>query len=232
MGTIESHLVDIRNVSSPERHALISRCIEALREDESFIFVAGEDPKQLLYQLQVERESAFDWSPLEEGPDLWRVEVGRRRKEDPRGGSISEFLGWDHDRLDALLGEVLDLASAGSRVEASARFGEFRTGLLRHIRMEEEILFPTFEKVTGIRGGGPTSQMRVEHEQIKGLLARVSDALATPEGVTSELGPLHATLLAVLGEHNEKEERVVYPMTDGELSPPEREKLVSRLQAV
>ena len=42
--------------------------------------------------------------------------------------------------------------------------------------MEETVLFPTFEDISGMRQG-PTQVMRMEHQQILNLLARMSDAV-------------------------------------------------------
>jgi uncharacterized protein (DUF2249 family) len=36
------------------------------------------DPKPLYYQFMIERENEFSWEYLEEGPNLWRVAIGKR----------------------------------------------------------------------------------------------------------------------------------------------------------
>jgi hypothetical protein len=43
----------------------------------------------------------------------------------------------------------------GEKQEVRQAFGESRTGLRRHIRMEEQVLFPEFERSTGC-GDCPT----------------------------------------------------------------------------
>ena len=35
------------------------------------------DPKPLFYQFQFERKEAFRWRYLDEGPEVWRVEIGK-----------------------------------------------------------------------------------------------------------------------------------------------------------
>ena len=58
-----------------------------------------------------------------------------------------DHLEWDHQRLDALL------ADARARLErgepATATFQAFRQGLEAHCRIEEELLFPAFERKPG-----------------------------------------------------------------------------------
>ena len=80
----------------------------------------------------------------------------------PDSTSVAGFLEWDHDRLDGLLDDTRRLLGSGRPEDAAARFTEFRDGLQRHIRMEEEVLFPAFELATGMSHGGPTGQMRLE----------------------------------------------------------------------
>jgi uncharacterized protein (DUF2249 family) len=61
-----------------QRHPLIFEQFEALGTDESFVLVNDHDPKPLYYQFQAERTDQFTWEYLEEGPQAWRVRIGRR----------------------------------------------------------------------------------------------------------------------------------------------------------
>jgi len=69
--------------------------------------------------------------------------------------------------------------------------------------------------------------MRAEHRDIEALIEEIGQALAG-EGAAL---PLRAELHRVLGEHNVKEERMLYPATDQVLQPEERDALVGRIQA-
>jgi uncharacterized protein (DUF2249 family) len=40
--------------------------------------VNDHDPRPLRHQLAAERPDAFEWTYLEEGPDVWRVRIDRR----------------------------------------------------------------------------------------------------------------------------------------------------------
>jgi hemerythrin-like domain-containing protein len=123
--------------------------------------------------------------------------------------SISDHYGDDHDRLDELFQRFQTLKDS-DREAAMRAFQEFHFGLERHIVWEEEILFPTFERKTGMTEG-PTRVMRWEHEQIRGFLGAMAAKLAAGDDQT---GDHEAGLLAVLGPHNEKEEGILYPMID------------------
>ena len=71
-------ILDIRTIPPMQRHPLIFDQFEALTSDESFILVNDHDPKPLYYQFQAERTDQFTWDYLEQGPQAWRVRIGRR----------------------------------------------------------------------------------------------------------------------------------------------------------
>lgn len=70
--------VDLRDVALPQRHPLVFDTFAALEPGESIILVNDHDPKGLYYQFQFEQEGRFTWEVLEEGPDAWRVRIGRK----------------------------------------------------------------------------------------------------------------------------------------------------------
>jgi iron-sulfur cluster repair protein YtfE (RIC family) len=123
---------------------------------------------------------------------------------------ISDFFEEDHDRLDDLYknyqkAKETDLSNAKEQFEA------FQSGLQRHIRYEEEVLFPMFENRTGMFTSGPTAVMREEHRQIKGHLQSIYQKLLNNDANSYfEEG----RLLTVLSIHNQKEEEILYPAID------------------
>ncbi len=146
------------------------------------------------------------------------------------GGMVSTVTGLlqdDHERLDAIVEDVRTRISKGAFVEARERFADFATGLRRHIHVEEQLLFPTFEAATGMKGHGPTVVMRAEHADIRRLLDEVTGALEKADVAAFEQSS--DALVTLLAEHNQKEERVLYPMTDRALGTG-AEELVGRLR--
>ena len=59
---------------------------------------------------------------------------------------------------------------------------------------------------------GPTQMMRMEHIQMRQLFADMGQAL-TAQDKERCLG-LAETLMMIMQQHNMKEERMLYPMTD------------------
>ena len=69
--------IDVRTIPPRERHPLLFRTFDDLAAGESFELVNDHDPKPLYYQFTAERPGQLDWEYLEEGPDVWRVRIGR-----------------------------------------------------------------------------------------------------------------------------------------------------------
>jgi hemerythrin-like domain-containing protein len=145
------------------------------------------------------------------------------QESEPR--STLEYLAADHRRIDMLIDDLCAMIEDGELERAESCVGDLDAGLRRHIRIEEEILFPIFEST--VRLTGPTLVMRVEHRKIESWLDELKDALA--EGNRPHASTAMAELVQVLEEHNRKEEAVVYPRIDGALSPDERRDLVEKL---
>jgi uncharacterized protein (DUF2249 family) len=211
-----------------ERQATVLASFDGLTAAESFLLVSDHPQGAILTLLQRERPGLFEWSPLEEGPETWRTAVTRR----PAAGSereITEALSWDHDRLDELEREAFDRRDRGDLAGAAETFGLFAHGLRRHIGCEEGILFKEFELRSGVAPHqGPTAALRAEHREIEGILTQIEACIATPGEAAQAL---RQHLHRVLGDHNDKEEMVLYPGTDRLLSAGERDALVRRIQA-
>lgn len=73
----QENTLDIRTLPPVQRHPLIFQRFEALAPGESFILVNDHDPKPLYYQFSAERSGEFTWEYLEQGPQVWRVRLGR-----------------------------------------------------------------------------------------------------------------------------------------------------------
>lgn len=71
--------IDVRNIPPRDRHPLIFRAFDALQPGETMELVNDHDPKPLWYQFQAERGPVLDWTYVEEGPEVWRVSIGRKR---------------------------------------------------------------------------------------------------------------------------------------------------------
>jgi uncharacterized protein (DUF2249 family)/hemerythrin-like domain-containing protein len=69
--------LEVRHLPPAQRHQLIFQRFEALPVGGSFVLVNDHDPKSLYYQLTAEYAGQLLWQDLEQGPEMWRVRVGK-----------------------------------------------------------------------------------------------------------------------------------------------------------
>ena len=131
--------------------------------------------------------------------------------------SLSEFFTHDHRSCDGNWADVEAAVESGRAEDIAAAWQRFDGSMRRHLQMEEEVLFPAFEEVTGMRDAGPTFIMRSEHAQMRGLLDQMGAAAGS--GAWEDLVDLGDTLLMLIQQHNAKEEQMLYPMSERALSP-------------
>jgi len=129
---------------------------------------------------------------------------------------LAGFFAQDHRDCDSKWVELEGLLDSGSSDATNQAWKEFDDSMRRHFAMEEDILFPAFDARSGMGGGGPTAMMRMEHQQMRGLLDQIGAAMST--GDTEEALDLGDTLLMVIQQHNVKEEGMLYPMAQNMLA--------------
>ena len=128
--------------------------------------------------------------------------------------NLAAFFGADHTACDADWADT-EAAVAQGAAAASAAWQHFDGALRNHLAMEEEVLFPAFEARTGMTQG-PTTVMRMEHTQMRGLLDQM--ATLARSGAWQDLLDQGDTLLMIIGQHNAKEEGMLYPMAQDYLA--------------
>jgi len=69
--------VDVRAEPRGRRHKMIFDIYERLAPGEAFVLVNDHDPKPLYHQLTAKHPERFSWEYLEQGPQAWRVRIGR-----------------------------------------------------------------------------------------------------------------------------------------------------------
>lgn len=125
--------------------------------------------------------------------------------------SITEPLHDHHKFCDDIFADAESAAQDGNWHQCQVAFERFRKELEAHFFTEENDLFPAFENSTGMTGG-PTHMMRIEHAQMRDLIAQMAHAVAAkdPDGFAGA----GETLLVLMQQHNMKEENILYPMCD------------------
>lgn len=130
--------------------------------------------------------------------------------------SIAKHLTAEHRSCDQRIAALERAMETDDWNAITAAWQAFADDLLRHFAVEEQTLFPAFEAKSGITQG-PTRVMRMEHDQMRELLAAGNDAISTQDA--ENLSGVVETLLIMNQQHNLKEENVLYPMCDQLLDP-------------
>jgi hypothetical protein len=106
--------------------------------------------------------------------------------------SILDHLLDDHRRLHGLLVRAIGTGSGADPVEREA-YDAFRSGLLRHIGIEEKLLFPAVRRATG-EVPAWQQDLRFDHAALTSLLVPTPDVALLRE------------IESLLGDHDDKEE--------------------------
>ncbi|MFN2240297.1 MAG: hemerythrin domain-containing protein [Thermoanaerobaculia bacterium] len=128
---------------------------------------------------------------------------------------LHDFLSQDHERLDELLRRLL----ASGIATSPEAFEEFRRGLLRHIAIEERVLFPELRKAKG--STELEKQLHRDHAALAALLV----PSPSPKWIEQ--------LATILEAHNplEEQEGGLYSILES-LSEDRLEELMMKVHAV
>jgi hemerythrin-like domain-containing protein/uncharacterized protein (DUF2249 family) len=225
-------IVEMAGRPWPEGVSEILTAFDRLSANQAIEVAAERETGPLLHLLRQKSQAAFDWWPLEEGPAHWRVMIVKR--DDAGARTVTDFLAADHGRLHEVWDDFRQGVSVCDLARIRSRSAEFALGLRRHIRMEEEILFPAIDERTGMQKTGPTAVMRMEHREIERLLDRLS-AIAEAENcatVKQAAEAILANATALFESHDFKERKILYPMADRVLETEEVSQLVLKMQAL
>ena len=142
---------------------------------------------------------------------------------------ISHYMKDEHRECDTLFAGAEEAVALGEWEVGEERFLAFANETLTHFKKEEEELFPAFEAKTGSTEG-PTHVMRFEHEQVKGLIGKMAEALETQD--KDAYLSLAESMMILLQQHNMKEEQMLYAMCDRILPPEIREETLAKMKAI
>ncbi len=72
-------LIDVRTIAPPDRHPKIFGVLAALAPGGIMHVTSDHDPRPLHYQIATRYPDQFQWQYLEQGPQVWRVEIQRNQ---------------------------------------------------------------------------------------------------------------------------------------------------------
>lgn len=125
--------------------------------------------------------------------------------------TISSFLTSDHRACDNEFANLENAIASQDWEEAKSQFDKFSADLLHHFDMEEKVMFPVFEEVTGM-SQGPTMVMRMEHSQMRTILDDLEADIEKRD--KNHFFGVSESLMMLMQQHNMKEEQMLYAMAD------------------
>ncbi|MCP5272034.1 MAG: DUF2249 domain-containing protein [Burkholderiaceae bacterium] len=72
-----THVLDLRTIPPRERHALIFGRFDGLATGQALQLVNDHNPQPLHYQFEDRSLGQFEWTVLEGGPQVWRIQITR-----------------------------------------------------------------------------------------------------------------------------------------------------------
>ncbi len=253
MATNYTATVDARVLPIPQKHPTIFRTFEDLPVGEAMLLVNDHDPKPLYYQFAAERTGQFEWRYLENGPEVWQVEIRRTAApsiaEKPaealgccghahhhhHAGPPTQVLKEEHalilEALDAIERKVsaLEAGAAPDRAYFEKAVQFLRTFADQcHHGKEENLLFKTMVDRGFPRQGGPIAVMLYEHESGRSFIRGIAEAaasLGTDPGAAKRIAENGRGYIGLLRAHINKENTILFPMADNVLSPEDQERL-------
>lgn len=125
--------------------------------------------------------------------------------------TISSFLTSDHRACDNEFANLENAIASQDWEESKTQLEKFSADLLHHFDMEEKVMFPVFEEVTGMTQG-PTMVMRMEHSQMRNILDDLKADIEKKD--KNHFFGVSESLMMLMQQHNMKEEQMLYSMAD------------------
>jgi len=155
--------------------------------------------------------------------------------------TATEILRHEHDAILIMLGATEEVARRLGNAQPVEP--QILNDLLEFLRLfadrchhgkEEELLFPLLEEKGLPRGGGPIGVMLMEHDHGRGLIRQMVEAAISYEARKTDAGVRWATAaiqyVALLREHIEKENQVLFVMAERMLTNTEQRDMATAFE--
>jgi len=107
-------ILDVTQIEPRLKHPSIFKKFDEMAEGASFIIHNDHDPKPLYYQLIAERGEVFDWKYLEEGPQIWEIQITKLNLGE-KPTTIGELVAEDYRKAEVFGKFGLDFCCGGKK---------------------------------------------------------------------------------------------------------------------
>ncbi|HET9746372.1 MAG TPA: iron-sulfur cluster repair di-iron protein [Chitinophagaceae bacterium] len=220
MNTAVSTILDVTTLEPKLKHQTIFQQFDQLAEGESLTIYNDHDPKPLYYQLLNERGNIFSWQYVEEGPEWWKVRIGKQKSKESEE-SIGQLAAGDLRKAQVFKKYGLDFCCGGKKTvkEACEEKGLDVTSVVQELQHVDQLPLGRPLPFQDL----PMSFLvdyivNVHHSYIRQNLPNI---VAYADKVSRSHGQSHPELFVInrlvseinteLSEHLVKEETVLFP---------------------
>ncbi|HUI29955.1 MAG TPA: hemerythrin domain-containing protein [Candidatus Acidoferrales bacterium] len=145
------------------------------------------------------------------------IEKVHHMEKERKKSDVWSLFELDHRRIDL---NISSLRAAPEQRSATRLYSKTRAQLLKHIELEETLLFPSFGDHATPEQMRPVRVMISEHREIVSCISTPADKtdVKTIHGILNQL-------IGKLATHNKKEELILYPLINSTLPHEDRYKI-------
>ncbi|QCR24986.1 iron-sulfur cluster repair di-iron protein [Pontibacter sp. SGAir0037] len=220
MATTETiEILDVTVIEPRLKHPTIFEWFDKLQGGDAFIIHNDHDPKPLYYQLLGERGNVFKWDYLEQGPEIWHVQI---TKLTPAAGeTVGELVAKDFRKAQVFKKFGIDFCCGGKKSVAQVceEKGINQTALEQELKSLPETTAGRDENFDSWELGFLADYIvNVHHKYVREALPALYEYTTK---IARVHGNRHPELLEIakhfvnvaneLEAHMPKEERVLFP---------------------
>ena len=141
METTAENILNVTLLEPRQKHPTIFARFAEVPEGESLIILNDHDPKPLYYQMLGELGNVFTWEYLEQGPEWWRVKIGRRAAGEEEE-TLGQLAASDIRKAEIFKKYGLDFCCGGKKTvkQACAEKGLDVTKIEQELQQAEHLL--------------------------------------------------------------------------------------------
>jgi regulator of cell morphogenesis and NO signaling len=84
--------LDVTQLAPRDKHPTIHQRLAQLLDGETLRIYNDHDPRPLKFEIEADFPGVYSWNYVDKGPDVWRVDIGKRPAAGNENGSVPDAL--------------------------------------------------------------------------------------------------------------------------------------------